>query len=211
MPKKISDALYLVIDAYIERLSAEDRGLIEQQFCETAAPTAPYIPHLKNKRRKEARLGFGKSSRFAEENAVPLANADCAFSAVSAEMSSDTSLDDALKMQDESFSQMLLRKIDESGMTDSDCYNKAMVDRRLFSKIRSDPEYHPRKTTVIAFALALELPPDEFNEMLVKAGYSLSRSQKFDIIIMFHIEHGIYNIDCINDALYSFDQVLIGV
>ena len=205
MPKKISDALYLVIDAYIERLSAEDSGLIEQQFCEMAAPTAPYIPHLKNKRRKEARLGFGKSSHFAEENAVPFA---CS---VSAEMSSDASLDDALKMQDESFSQMLLRKIDETGMTDSDCYNKAMVDRRLFSKIRSDPEYHPRKTTVIAFALALELPPDEFNEMLVKAGYSLSRSQKFDIIIMFHIEHGIYNIDCINDALYSFDQVLIGV
>lgn len=205
MPKKISDALYLVIDAYIERLSSEDRGLIEQQFCETAAPTAPYIPHLKNKRRKEARLGFGKNKHSAEGNAMPFA---CS---VSAEMSSDASLDDALKMQDESFSQMLLRKIDESGMTDSDCYNKAMVDRRLFSKIRSDPEYHPRKTTVIAFALALELPPDEFNEMLVKAGYSLSRSQKFDIIIMFHIEHGIYNIDCINDALYSFDQVLIGV
>lgn len=205
MPKKISDALYLVIDAYIERLSAEDRGLIEQQFHEMAAPTAPYIPHLKNKRRKEARLGFGKNKHSAEENAVPFA---CS---VSAEMSSDASLDDALKMQDESFSQMLLRKIDEAGMTDSDCYNKAMVDRRLFSKIRSDPEYHPRKTTVIAFALALELPPDEFNEMLVKAGYSLSRSQKFDIIIMFHIEHGIYNIDCINDALYSFDQVLIGV
>ena len=208
MPKKISDALYLVIDAYIERLSSEDRGLIELQFGETAAPTAPYIPQLKNKKRKEARLCFGKNKHSAEENAVPLANAECA---VSAEMSSDASLDDALKMQDESFSQMLLRKIDESGMTDSDCYNKAMVDRRLFSKIRSDPEYHPRKTTVIAFALALELPPDEFNEMLVKAGYSLSRSQKFDIIIMFHIEHGIYNIDCINDALYSFDQVLIGV
>lgn len=206
MPNKISDALYSEIAAYIDRISETDRSEIQHSLFDMTAATAEYIPHQKNRKRKEARQRFGTSNVFAAANdAMPLACEE-----PHAEAFHDTSLENALKMRDESFSQMLLRKIDEAGIKDSDCYNKAQVDRKLFSKIRSDSEYHPRKNTVIAFALALELPPDEFNEMLAKAGYSLSRSQKSDIIIMFHINHGIYNIDRINDALYSFDQVLIG-
>lgn len=111
---------------------------------------------------------------------------------------------------DAGFSETLLKLIDKTGKKDSEIYNKANVSRQHFSKIRNNPEYKPTKATAIAFAIALELDMNATLDLIGRAGYTLTRSSKFDLIIIYFIEHHNYNMFDINETLYEFDQSLLG-
>ena len=182
---KISEKLFSDIAEYIDDNYVDEHTDYRRESIRMNAPMAPCA------KRKKADVDF-------------LEICDCKA------MVAEDDLDAKLRQIDESFSQMLLRKIDEKGMTDAECYKKANIDRKLFSKIRSDIHYKPSKPTALAFAISLELSLAETEDMLRKAGFALSHSNKFDIIIEYFISKGNYNIFEINEALFAFDQSLLG-
>lgn len=125
---------------------------------------------------------------------------------MSSTMSVNRNIDNLMDQLEETFSQRLLRMIDERGMTDSEAYTKAYVDRRHFSKIRKDVNYVPNKKTVLAFTIALELSLDEAKDLLGSAGFALSRSSKTDIIVAYFLQNKIYDMFEINDVLDAYGQ-----
>ena len=205
-----------------------------QSYIDDHYVDAHYDPVRENMRRfrnadalscEEAAQPASSNETYTEDTALPDVSSDAEENEYPAPMcaadhpksgyfgapkSSSKDLWELIEQVDESFAEMLLRKIDERQMTDAQCYKRANIDRRVFSKIRNNPNYHPGKQTVLAFAVSLRLTLSETREMLEKAGFALSHSNKADIAVEYFITHGIYNIFEINEVLFRLDMPLLG-
>ena len=202
-------ALRVAVDTISEFLAENDMTVYLVIFSRTAyaignklfADIAAYIDdhyvdaHTDSRRERMRRRGVVESRMLTAYEDAPVAA---------------SGLDEALAHLDAGFSETLLKLIDRSGKKDSEIYKKANVDRKLFSKIRNNPDYKPSKATAIAFAIALELNLDETRDLVARAGYALSASSKFDVIIEYFIRQKKYDIFEINEALFAFDQSLLG-
>jgi O-acetyl-ADP-ribose deacetylase (regulator of RNase III) len=179
---RLSEKLFQKVASYI------DENYVDA--CETMAFAAE----------REKRPSFRRNARICESRAVMEYACPKAMS-----------LEDMLKQEDAGFTETLLKLIDQSGKKDSEIYKKANISKQHFSKIRNNPHYKPTKPTAIALALALELDMEQTKDLIGRAGYALTNSSKFDLIIQYFIEQGNYNVIEINMALYEFDQNLLGV
>ena len=192
---QLLEAVKAYIDAHFE---PEPDVAVGASLCQEAAPMA--FSHL--------------SAAEEDRDAYPVQYQKISFpkhgAAKNASYAMPQDLGDYLDRIDAGFSETLLKLIDKSGEKDSDIYKRANVDRKLFSKIRSNPAYKPSKATALAFALALHLDLDETNDLIGRAGYVLSHSSKADLAVECFIKHQIYNIDRINEVLYAHDLPLIG-
>lgn len=150
---------------------------------------------------------------FPQRSVVPYKRESVCKSAMpcAPKSTANKTLKEYMRDMDKPFAYKLFDLIDERNMTDVECYKKANIDKKTFSKIKCNPNtYRPSKQTAVAFAIALKLNLDETQDLLASAGMTLSRSFTFDKIIRYFIQKEIYNIFEINEALFEFDQVLLG-
>lgn len=189
---KLSEKLFHSVASYIDDHYVET--------WETAAYGPEQMRHQQNmRRRRDMELYRGSPVQKDMLPCAPMAAAPRAWS-----------LKDMLKQADAGFTETLLKLIDKTGKKDSEIYKKANLSKQHFSKIRNNPDYKPTKQTAIALALALELNLEQTKDLIGRAGYALSNSSKFDLIIRYFIEQKNYNVVEINMALYEFDQSLLG-
>lgn len=189
---KLSEKLFQSVASYI------DENYVDT--CEIAAYGV--VPEERRRIRRHR-------NRNAEDRMVLEKCAPC-YSIPTALPSQAMSLEDMLKQADAGFAETLLKLIDRTGKKDSEIYKKALLTKQHFSKIRNNPNYKPTKPTAIALALALELDLEATKDLIGRAGYALTNSSKFDLIIQYHIENKKFNVLEINCVLFAHDQSLLG-
>lgn len=155
--------------------------------------------------------GRSRIPRESRRVRMPMEMEECPSLSCCATLSEDTrDWGQLLKGLDAGFSETLLQLIDRTGKKDSEIYKKANVDRKLFSKIRNNPDYKPSKATALAFAFALELNIEQTRDLIGRAGFTLSHSSKFDVIVEYFLIHKNYDVFELNEVLFAFDQPLVG-
>ena len=204
-------------DHYVEEKTDEEYGFGGLAADYEAAMEDPQEEPAEEakRRRKEERFSFLNRKMVAREEECRMAPppayaAGAAMAPAAPKMQAKRSLDDVMQNLSETWSESLLRMITEKGYNDTEVYKRANVDRKLFSKIRSNKDYQPKKTTAVAFALALRLNLDETKDFIARAGYAFSPSSKFDLIIEYFIENEVYDFMTINLALFEHEEPLIG-
>ena len=192
------------MEVYIVVFTREEVAVSEKLF----HAVEQYIDDIYAGERFEAPRG--KRRQVDREEAAAGSFADMPCLAPSGPTMDMYTLAEMLDQVDESFGKTVLRKIDEKGMTDVECYKRANIDRRLFNKIKNEPNYRPGKQTALALAIALKLSLAETKELLMKAGFALSHSNKADIVVEYCIKSGLYDIFQINELLFRFDLSPLG-
>lgn len=198
----LSEKLFKSVSSYI------DEKYICSKTIDEYGTESVYGSRLETRRIRER---LKQSNRIHEDICLSQALEECLDMSVGAAIPMDS--DDwgqLLKDLDAGFSETLLQLIDRTGKKDSEIYKKANVDRKLFSKIRNNMDYKPSKTTALAFAFALELDVDETKDFIGRAGFALSHSSKFDVIVEYFLVNRNYNVFELNEVLFAFDQPLIG-
>ena len=220
----LSDKIFAGVDRFIDENYVEEK--IEEEYGEAVMEDRMEMPsfdaceeesadfHSERRSRKERlrneRLRNERRGLFATGRNAKMVEPPAAMSMSEACAAPKRSLDDVVKNIGETWQESLLRLITEKGYSDTEVYKRANVDRKLFSKIRSNKNYQPKKNTAVAFALALRLNLDETRDFLRRAGYAFSPSSIFDLIIEYSIDHGIYDLMLINGALFDHDQPQLG-
>lgn len=219
---ELSGKIFDGINQFINDNYVEEKINEEYFVCDEAASEPDENAGGRRSRKHDLGLFTGRGKRMAESTGMsaPLSAEAAApeYKMAGSEMLRNNmaalpvkrSLEDVVKNVSETWSESLLRLITERGYTDTEVYKRANVDRKLFSKIRSNKDYQPKKNTAVAFALALRLNLDETKDFLRRAGYAFSPSSKFDLIIEYSIENGVYDLMLINSALFDHDQPQLG-
>lgn len=200
---QLSEKLFRSVSSYIDEHYILDKTLDEYGVTNKRDARAEELMMI------ERALGQRRNLRYEEE--YPLPPMASVYMGVEAEFPAEApNLKQLLEETDAGFSETLLKLIDRTGKKDSEIYKKANVDRKLFSKIRNNPGYQPSKATALAFAFALQLSLDETRDLIRRAGFALSHSSRFDIIVEYFIQHNNYDVFELNEVLFYYDQPLIG-